>query len=228
MANLMNLLPGLSGRPNLKGLESKLKDSEVKIQQLERSVRTKDREIAELKHQLANEHARLQELIGADQLTALPNRHAFKEHLTHSLKRAVRLGYCLSIMLVDIDRLSELNHKHGFDKGDEILIEVAKVLKASVREVDMPCRWGGQQLAAVLHETDTEGAYCVAERVRKRVAMLDITDSITGKVIPVSTTLAVASYPRHSADPKSLMESAAESLQQARERGESCVIIASK
>lgn len=64
--------------------------------QTEKLLREKDREIDRLRHQLANAEARLQELMGQDVLTALPNRHIFKEHLTHSLKRALRLGYSLS------------------------------------------------------------------------------------------------------------------------------------
>ena len=75
----------------------------------EKLLREKDREIDRLRHQLANAEARLQELMGQDVLTSLPNRHVFKEHLTHSLKRALRLGYSLSLMLIDIDHLREIN-----------------------------------------------------------------------------------------------------------------------
>ena len=196
------------------------------VQQMERLLREKDREIDRLRHALANTEARLQELIGTDVLTELPNRHVFKEHFTHSLKRALRLGYSLSFMIVDIDHLRDINLRYGHEIGDSVLVEVAKILKSSVREIDMPARWGGEELVAVLHETDSEGASAVAERVRRRVAMIDVKDPRTGKQVNVTASLAVASYPKHSSDPQSLLEAASEALIVAKEQGGNRVVIA--
>jgi diguanylate cyclase len=193
---------------------------------LERQLREKDREIDRLRHALANTEARLQELIGTDVLTELPNRHVFKEHFTHSLKRALRLGYSLSFMIVDIDHLRDINLRYGHEIGDSVLVEVAKILKSSVREIDMPARWGGEELVAVLHETDSEGASAVAERVRRRVAMIDVKDPRSGKQVNVTASLAVASYPKHSSDPQSLLEAASEALIVAKEQGGNRVVIA--
>jgi diguanylate cyclase len=198
------------------------------IQQLERLVREKDREIDRLRHALANTEARLQELMGTDVLTSLPNRHVFKEHFTHSLKRALRLGYSLSFMIVDIDNLRDINLHYGHEVGDAIIIEVAKILKSSVREIDMPARWGGEELVAVLHETDTEGASTVAERVRRKVAMIEIKDPRSGKKIGVTASLAVASYPKHSSEPQSLLEAASEALIVAKDRGGNRVVVADR
>jgi len=196
--------------------------------QTEKLLREKDREIDRLRHQLANAEARLQELMGQDVLTALPNRHVFKEHLTHSLKRALRLGYSLSLMLIDIDHLRDINLKYGHEVGDMVLVEVAKILKSSVREIDMPARWGGEELAAVLHETDADGAAVVAERVRRRISMLEVKEPKTGKTIKITASLAVASYPQHSNDPQGLLEAASEALVQAKEDGCNRVLIANK
>lgn len=198
------------------------------LQNLERTIREKDREIDRLRHALANSEARLQELIGTDVLTELPNRHVFKEHFTHSLKRALRLGYSLSFMIVDIDNLREINLRYGHEVGDSVLVEVAKILKSSVREIDTPARWGGEELVAVLHETDTEGASAVADRVRRRVAMLEVKDPRSGKMINVTASLAVASYPKHSSDPQSLLEAASEALIIAKEQGGNRVIVADR
>jgi diguanylate cyclase len=200
----------------------------VSPQQFERIIREKDREIDRLRHALANTEARLQELVGTDVLTGLPNRHVFKEHFTHSLKRALRLGYSLSFMLVDIDSLRDVNLRYGHEVGDKVLIEVAKILRSSVREIDMPARWGGEELVAVLHETDCEGASAVAERVRRRVQMLEIKDPRSGKLISLTASLAVASYPKHSSDPQSLLEAACEALIAAKDRGGNIVVIADR
>lgn len=209
--------------------EHHMKNSQASnVQALERLVREKDREIDRLRHALANTEARLQELIGTDVLTSLPNRHVFKEHFTHSLKRALRLGYCLSFMIVDIDNLREINLRYGHEIGDSIIIEVAKILKSSVREIDMPARWGGEELVAVLHETDTEGASAVAERVRRRVAMIEVKDPRSGKMITVTASLAVASYPKHSSEPQSLLEAASEALIVAKDQGGNRVVVANR
>lgn len=194
----------------------------------EKVIREKDREIDRLRHELANAQARLQELTGSDLLTTLPNRHAFKEHLTHSLKRAIRLGYSLSLMLIDLDCLRDINLKYGHEVGDAVLIEVSKILRSSVREIDMPARWGGEELVAVLHETDAEGAANVAERVRRRVAKLEVKDPRSNKMISMTASLAVSSYPKHSCDPQGLLEAACEAMITAKEKGGNVVVVANK
>lgn len=195
-------------------------------QVFERTIREKDREIDRLRHSLANAEAKLQEMMGTDVLTGLPNRHVFKEHFTHSLKRALRLGYSLSLMLIDIDHLRDINLRYGHEVGDSVLVEVAKILRGSVREIDMPARWGGEELVAVLHETDCDGASAVAERVRRRVAMMEVKDPRSGKLINMTASLAVASYPKHSGDPQNLLEIACEAMIKAKDKGGNVVIVA--
>jgi len=196
--------------------------------QLARTLREKEREIDGFKHTIANLEVRLQELLGTDTLTGLPNRHVFKEHLVHSLKRAVRVGYSLSLMLVDIDHLREVNLHHGSETGDRVLIEVAHILKSSVREIDMPARWSGDKLVAVLHETDSEGAAVVAERVRRRVAALELESSKTTPVAKVTATCAVASYPTHSCEAYDLLECAFDALRATKIKGCDTVVIAAR
>ena len=213
------MLQSFHGTSRKRQVEGQLRKMQGQIVQLERSIKEKEREIDRLRHQLSNSDARLQELMGTDVLTNLPNRHIFKEHLTHSMKRALRLGYSLSLMLIDIDHLRDINLRYGHEVGDEVLIEVGKILKSSVREIDMPARWGGEELVTVLHETDAEGAMVVAERVRRRISMLEVKDPKTGKPIKITATLAVASYPQHSNDPQGLLEAACEALIEAKDKG---------
>ncbi|HIA50739.1 MAG TPA: diguanylate cyclase [Candidatus Melainabacteria bacterium] len=218
-AHLTQMLQSFHGTSRNRQVEGQLRKLQGQIVQLERGLKEKEREIDRLRHQLSNSDARLQELMGTDVLTNLPNRHVFKEHLTHSMKRALRLGYSLSLMLIDIDHLRDINLRYGHEVGDEVLIEVGKILKSSVREIDMPARWGGEELVTVLHETDAEGAMVVAERVRRRISMLEVKDPKTGKPIKITATLAVASYPQHSNDPQGLLEAACEALIEAKDKG---------
>jgi diguanylate cyclase len=218
-AHLTQMLQSFHGTSRHQKVEGQLRKMQGQIVQLERGIKEKEREIDRLRHQLSNSDARLQELMGTDVLTNLPNRHVFKEHLTHSMKRALRLGYSLSLMLIDIDHLRDINLRYGHEIGDEVLIEVGKILKSSVREIDMPARWGGEELVTVLHETDADGAMVVAERVRRRISMLEVKDPKTGKPIKITATLAVASYPQHSNDPQGLLEAACEALIEAKDKG---------
>ncbi len=225
-ARIAQMLQHIHGQAHHRQPEWQMQKGQSSNLDYERIIREKDREIDRLKHELANTHARVQELIGSDILTSLPNRHAFKEHLTHSLKRAVRLGYSLSLMLIDLDCLRDINLRYGHEVGDQVLVEVAKILRASVREIDMPARWGGEELVAVLHETDADGAANVAERVRRRVAMLEVKDPRSGKLIHLTASLAVASYPKHSCDPQGLLEAACEAMIRAKEKGGNVVVVA--
>lgn len=227
-AHLTQMWQSIHGQSRHRQAESQLRKLQGHNVQLERQLKEKEREIDRLRHQLANCEARLQELMGTDVLTALPNRHVFKEHLTHSLKRALRLGYSLSLMIVDVDHLKDINLKHGHEVGDTVLIEISKILRSSVREIDMPARWGGEELVAVLHETDAEGAAVVAERVRRRVSMLEVKDPKTGEIIKVTATLAVANYPLHGNKPQELLEASCEALMMAKEKGCNKVLIACK
>jgi diguanylate cyclase len=227
-AQFTRMLQNFHGQTHHRQVEQQVRKLQGHNVQLERTVREREREIDQLRHQLANYEARLQELMGTDELTGLPNRHIFKEHLTHSLKRAVRLGYSLSLMLVDVDHLRDINLRYGHEVGDSVLIEIAKILRSSVREIDMPARWGGEELVAVLHETDAEGASVVAERVRRRVGLLEVKDPRTGKPIKISATLAVASYPQHSSEPQSLLEAVGDALIVAKDKGCNVVIVADR
>ena len=77
-------------------------------------------------------------------------------------------------MLLDIDDFKHVNDTYGHQQGDLVLREVARVLRESSREIDEPARYGGEELAVVLPQTDLEGAYNLAERVRTGIEALEI------------------------------------------------------
>lgn len=213
---LTQMLQNFHGQGRHRQAEAQLRKLQTQNLQLDRALKEKEREIDALKHQIANYEARIKEMRGTDELTGLPNRLVFKDHLTHSLKRAVRLGYSLSLMLVDVNHLREINLRYGHEVGDQVIIEIAKILRSSVREIDMPARWGGEELVAVLHETDAEGASVVADRVRRRVAALEVKNPKDGSRIKVTASVAIASCPKHGNEPQSLLESVCDALVEAK------------
>ena len=134
-----------------------------------------------------------------------------------------------SLGKVGVDQLNQdWRTQRAVERNLQVLVEVAKILRSSVREIDMPARWGGEELVTVLHETDAEGASVVAERVRRRISMLEIIEPKSGKPIKITASLAVACYPQHSNEPQGLLEAASEALIQAKEDGCNRVLIANK
>ncbi|HEY4441229.1 MAG TPA: sensor domain-containing diguanylate cyclase [Candidatus Elarobacter sp.] len=119
--------------------------------------------------------AKLSDLSMIDGLTALPNRRAFELRLEASFRTAKRANRPLALLLVDVDRFKQYNDSHGHLAGDEALKAVAAQLRVcALRPGDVVARWGGEEFVAVLPETDHEGAYLVAERMRASIAELAI------------------------------------------------------
>lgn len=119
--------------------------------------------------------ARERELLArTDWLTGLINRRGGEEAIAREVARARRLGSSLCFALFDVDRFKLVNDVHGHPVGDVVLREVARVLLGAVRASDLAVRWGGDELLTVLPAVPESGARVFAERVRKRVAALEI------------------------------------------------------
>ena len=105
-------------------------------------------------------------LASNDPLTGLQNRRRTTERLESEIARARRYGTPLSVALCDVDHFKHVNDRFGHNMGDEVLVEVAKGLMASLREVDLVGRWGGEEFLVVLPDTEPHGALVAGERLR--------------------------------------------------------------
>jgi diguanylate cyclase (GGDEF)-like protein len=112
---------------------------------------------------------RTQESALIDQLTDLPNYRAFKAHLSREIKRAKRYRSPLSLIMLDIDDFKVYNDQYGHTLGNEALRQVAVLLKQSLRDVDIACRYGGEEFTVLLPETDKKGVLTLAERIRASI-----------------------------------------------------------
>ncbi len=108
-------------------------------------------------------------LSSRDSLTGIYNRHRFEEELYRSIRHAQRYGTQLSLILFDIDDFKRINDNYGHLTGDQVLIEVTRAIKMEIRESDMFCRWGGEEFALILLDTDKENATELAQRLRTRI-----------------------------------------------------------
>jgi len=114
-------------------------------------------------------HERILKLAVTDELTGLANRRRFLDAVRSEMQRSRRYGRPLTIVMVDLDRLKQINDQNGHAAGDAMLRGVAQCLRASVRETDLPARLGGDEFAVLLPETVREAALIIAERIRAAV-----------------------------------------------------------
>lgn len=225
-AHIAHVIESIHTQSRNRQTEVQVRTLQSENSQLNRALEEKELELTNLRHKVGNLEAQLQEMTGTDSLTGLPNKQSFKQHLLRSVKRALRLGYSLSLLILDVDHWEEINEKHGCELANFILVSVGQVLRNSVREVDMAARWNDKELIAVLHETDSEGAAMVAQRIRKKVSSLNIVDPKSGQPVKVSVSLAVAGYLPTSGEALDLIENVCQALMTAKTKGNGQVIIA--
>jgi diguanylate cyclase (GGDEF)-like protein/putative nucleotidyltransferase with HDIG domain len=124
-----------------------------------------------------------------DQKTGLFNHHYFMEQLKNELQRAHRFDRPLSIIMADIDLLRNVNNTYGHLAGDEVLIGVANILKRSVRDYDTVARFGGEEFAILMPETEIEHAIERAEFIRKEIEAASF--NIPTSVNPIRATMSL-------------------------------------
>ena len=108
-------------------------------------------------------------MAATDGLTGLPNRATFMRAGGEELERALRYGHDTAALIIDIDHFKRVNDTHGHDVGDRAIQALARILDEACRSTDLPCRYGGEEFAMLLPETDAQGARAAAEKVRALV-----------------------------------------------------------
>jgi diguanylate cyclase (GGDEF)-like protein len=156
-----------------------------------------------------------------DALTGLWNRQHFGEELQRTLAEADRYGHPVSLVLVDIDHFKRVNDTWGHEAGDAVLRQVARILHDGVRSVDICVRYGGEEIAMLLSQTESERAVEVAERLRERIAAQPMRHG--GAEIPVTASFGVATYPETVKVRDQLFPASDKALYIAKHAGRNCV-----
>lgn len=113
---------------------------------------------------------RLKHLGLTDPLTGVHNRRYFDQRLQEEVGRARRQGYPLSCLFLDVDHFKRVNDQYGHQTGDCVLREVAWRIRSQLRSIDVLGRYGGEEFAVLLVQTDTDSSFTIAERIRQSIA----------------------------------------------------------
>jgi diguanylate cyclase (GGDEF)-like protein/putative nucleotidyltransferase with HDIG domain len=169
---------------------------------------------------------RLEEQARVDPKTGLFNSRHFTAVLAEELARAQRFDRPASLIMADLDLLREINNAHGHLVGDEVLAGVAGVFREQLRHYDVPARFGGEEFAILLPETDTDQALEIAERIRGAVAgkMFDI--QAASEPVRVTISMGVATFPDDGKDSGELVHRADLAVYRAKLQGRNRVLTA--
>ncbi|MBA3433822.1 MAG: diguanylate cyclase, partial [Actinobacteria bacterium] len=167
----------------------------------------------------AHIRVRLEHQASTDALTGLYNHRAFHDRLRQEILRASAERDTVALVMLDLDDFKKVNDVYGHGVGDQILFEVAEVLRASVRTTDAVCRVGGEEFAIVLPSGDLFSSIALAERIGVELGKLE--GAAAGR-ITVSTGVAVG--PEHAANPRELVACAEAAMMTAKTRGKGLIV----
>jgi len=159
---------------------------------LKQRVELLDREKNVLKTQLIEMDRSLELSTRIDPMTGLANRRDIMEKMERELSRSERHQRTFSVMLVDLDNFKKLNEKYGYNDGDDVLVEVARVLMSCVRNEDVCARWGGEEFLFLLTETTLEGAVTLARKVLDSISMTEFKANRPG--IRITASIGLCEY----------------------------------
>jgi diguanylate cyclase (GGDEF)-like protein len=163
-------------------------------------------------------HRRVAEQAITDPLTGLWNRRHMAETLQREVSRARRFGHPISLIILDVDDFKQINDRDGHLQGDLVLETVADVVKETTRLIDVAARYGGDELAVVLVETDREGALIVGERLADRMRGTEV-PLRDGGSMGVTISLGVATIPDSADELEALVDAADRALLRAKRAG---------
>ncbi len=164
----------------------------------------------------------LEEISVRDGLTHLFNRRYLEECLYTEFDRVRRYGGRLSVILLDVDHFKDINDTYGHPTGDAVLIHLAGILRDNLRASDIAGRYGGEEFALVLPNTDLPGAATVTDRIRETIAERPARHGDT--VVPFTVSVGICGLTDAVPDPEALIKNADLALYSAKAGGRDCVV----
>ncbi len=166
----------------------------------------------------------LERLAVTDGLTGLYNYRHFHERYQEEVRRARRYQIPFAVMLVDLDNFKQVNDEYGHLEGDAVLVQVAELIRRTVRETEIIARYGGDEFALLLPATNLQGARHTAERLLQTVRNHRFTTT-EGEPVPTLTlSIGLAAYSDSSDSPVEILEKADEALETAKKTGRNRIV----
>lgn len=157
-----------------------------------------------------------------DPLTELARRHVLEDALRREAGRLRRTGGSLALVMIDLDHFKRINDTHGHRVGDQVLARVGRLLRSSARNLDLPARFGGEEFAVLLYDTEMPGALRFCERFRANLADMQV--PVAGcPAVQVTASMGVA-VGTDLVDPDALVEAADRAQYRAKSEGRNCLV----
>jgi diguanylate cyclase (GGDEF)-like protein len=207
-------------------------DLENRVRERTQALEAHNEELSRLRLALETANQRLKRLVAVDALTGIANRRHFDRVLDRELRRARRERQPLSLIFLDLDEFKRFNDNYGHAHGDEVLRQVALTLDETFRRGgDLVARYGGEEFAVVLPGVDARRAGLYAERLRRRVWRLAITNAASQVSDRLTISAGVATAMPHEpefidATPDALLRAADQALYRAKCQGRNRVCMA--
>ncbi len=166
---------------------------------------------------------RIRQLSYLDGLTGIFNRRFFELRILEEIERARRCGTGMAVVMVDIDQFKRLNDEFGHLLGDEVLRQVSSLFHQQLRKIDVVCRYGGEEFAILLTQTNAQHALGVAEKLRRLVEGWQF----PGVPRTVTLSAGVAAFPDHGTSRDELIRAADTGLYAAKQAGRNQVCLTS-
>lgn len=171
-------------------------------------------EVTRLKRELAD----LSTQVRTDPLTGLANYRHFLATLSQEMERTQRSGQPTSLIMLDIDHFKRVNDTWGHEIGNQALVHIAGLMVQSLRKLDIPCRYGGEEFAVILPDTTLRAAAPVAERLRELIEKSPL--PLAGQELRITASLGISTYLMSSPEsPEELVQQADDFLYQAKQDG---------
>ncbi|TVU55125.1 MAG: PAS domain S-box protein [Arthrospira sp. PLM2.Bin9] len=158
-----------------------------------------------------------------DPLTGLFNRRYLEEYLNQEIARAKRQQHAVGVIMIDVDNFKHFNDIYGHDAGDFVLQKVGEVLKSMVRESDVACRYGGEEMTLILPSSSLENTSMRAEQIREAIAALVLSHNHQ-HLGSITASLGVAAFPKHGSLGIDVIQAADVALYRAKNEGRNRVV----
>lgn len=201
----------------------KLRDARERLLGSEQALQTANAALLKQLDEIQRLQEQLRDQANRDPLTDLYNRRYFDSTLERELARCKREGLPLCLMLIDVDHFKQVNDTYGHPAGDEVLKNLADMLRQQARAADVVCRYGGEEFLLLLPNMVTEVALARAEQWRAAFAQQDIVFGELHMRVTLSVGLAV--YPGHGTTAQALVHCADQALYRAKAEGRNRVVI---